>query len=216
MERTTYERGANGESLPHTHRYTELASGMNYKDPKTGEWVESDEQIEIVGTGGAEAIHGQHQAYFPADIYDGVIELVTPDGKHLKSRPMGISYYDGTHSVLIAELQHSIGQLLPSGNQVIYTNAFTDFAADLVLTYRKGGFESDLVFREQPVVPEAYQLSSKTSRIELLTEFFDTPEPEQIQTDTAESSRAPARSSTRSRHRSPRRWRHTPDRVSLQ
>lgn len=182
-QRTTYEQGSSGELVPHVQQYIELATGMHYKDPKTGEWLESSEVIEILPNGGAQAIHGQHQAYFPGDIYEGVIELVTADGRHLKSRPLGINYYDGTNSVLIAELKHSVGQLLPSGNQVIYTNAFTDFAADLVFTYRKGGFESDLVLREQPPSPEAFQLSSRNSRIELLTEFFDTPEPEQVPTD---------------------------------
>jgi hypothetical protein len=176
-ERTTYKQAPSGELLPQSTRYTELATGMHYKDPRTGEWVESKEQIEIVTTGGAQAVHGQHQVYFPADIYDGVIELVTPDGKHMKSRPLGISYFDGSNSVFIAELKHSIGQILPSGNQVIYTNAFTDFAADLVLTYRKSGFESDLVFRERPPGPEAFGLNPINSRLELLTEFFEAPEP---------------------------------------
>ena len=46
--------------------------------------------------GTAQAIDGQHQAYFPGDIYNGEIELVTPDGTQLHSRPMGLSYFDGT------------------------------------------------------------------------------------------------------------------------
>src|SRR5262249_50290421 len=90
----------------------------------------------------------------------------------------GISYYDGTNSVLIAELTNSIGQLV-SSNQVIFTNAFTDFAADLVMTYHMSGFESDLVFRERPPPPEAFGLSSRNTRLELLTEFFNGTEPQQ-------------------------------------
>lgn len=184
-QRTTYEYGPSGELLPQVHQYTELATGMHYKNPQTGEWVESNEQIEIRPNGGAQAVHGQHQVYFPADIYDGVIEVVTSDGKHLKSRPLGISYDDGKSSVLIAELQHSIGQLLASGNQVIYTNAFTDFNADLVCTYKKSGFECDLILREQPTTPELFGLKTSQSQIQLLTEFFDAPEPEQLATPTA-------------------------------
>ncbi|HWD92518.1 MAG TPA: LamG-like jellyroll fold domain-containing protein [Verrucomicrobiae bacterium] len=177
-ERTTYEQGPSGEVFPHVHRVTEMATGLNYQ--KDGQWVESKEEIVISSTGGAQATQGQHQVYFPYDIYDGVIEVITPDGKHLKSRPLGVSYYDGTNSVLIAELKHSIGQILPSGNQVVYTNAFTDFAADLVYTYRKGGFESDLVLHEQPPVPEAFGLMEGGSQLELFTEFFDTTDPEEI------------------------------------
>lgn len=178
-ERTTYEQGASGEIVPHIHRYEELATGMHYLG-ENGEWVESKEQIDILPDGSAAALKGQQKVYFPADIYDGVLELVTSDGVHLKSRAVGIGYYDDTNSVLIAELKHSIGQVLPSGNQVIYTNAFTDFAADLLVTYRRSGLECDLVFREQPPEPEVFGLNPKQARLELLTEFFDTPEPDKV------------------------------------
>jgi hypothetical protein len=157
--------------------YVELATGMHYQDKK-GQWVESEETIEVLPSGGAEATHGQHQAYFPSDIYAGALELVTPDGRHLRSRPLGIGYFDGTNSVLIAELTNSIGELLPSGNQVIYPNAFNGVSADIVYTYRKSGFESDVVFRERIPSPEEWGMSSSQTRLQLLTEWFDAPEPE--------------------------------------
>jgi hypothetical protein len=150
---TTYELTPSGQLIPHEHHYTELATGMNYQ--QGNHWVESKAEIELLPTGGAGALHGQHQVYFPADIYNGVLEIVTADGKHLKSRPLAISYFDGNNSVLIAEIKNSVGQLV-SSNQVIYTNAFTDFDADLLCTYRRSGFECDLVFRSQPPVPEAF------------------------------------------------------------
>lgn len=177
-ERTTYEKSPSGQWIPHLHRFTELATGLHHQDPQTGDWVESKEEIDILPDGTAAATNGQHSVHFPASIYLGVIELITPDGEHLKSRPLGISYYDGTNSVLIAELTNSVGQLI-SSNQIIYTNAFTDFAADLVMTYRKSGFEADLVIRSQPPFPEVFGLSSKHCRMELLTEFFDSPDPQQ-------------------------------------
>ncbi len=175
-ERMTYETGPMGKAVPKVHRYTELATGMHYQ--QDGQWVETKEKISVLPAGfGAAATNGPHQVYFPPDIYSGVIKMVTTDGQQLHSRPLGISYFDGTNSVMIAELTNSIGQILPSGNQVIYTNAFTDFAADLVCTYRKAGFECDLVFREQPPAPDLFGLNPQTSRLELLTEFFDAPNP---------------------------------------
>src|SRR6202000_728832 len=87
-------------------------------------------------------------------------------------------------SVLIAQLKHSVGQLLPSGNQVIYTNAFSDFAADLVCTYRRCGFEDDLIIRDHPPSAETFGLASDRSQLQLLTEFFNTPEPEQTPAPT--------------------------------
>jgi hypothetical protein len=58
-ERTTYEQSPTGEMLPHKHSYTELATGLHYQ--KDGEWVESQEKIEIQPQGGAAAIQGHHQ-----------------------------------------------------------------------------------------------------------------------------------------------------------
>src|SRR6185437_3578360 len=46
--RTNYEKAPSGETLAHVHRYTELASGMHYRDPQTGNWIESKEQIDIL------------------------------------------------------------------------------------------------------------------------------------------------------------------------
>ena len=91
-----------------------------------GQWVASREEIDILSNGTAAATNGQHQAYFPGDIYQGQIELVTPDGQQLHSRPLGLSYFDGNNSVLIAELKDSTGGLVGC-NQVIYPDAFTDF-----------------------------------------------------------------------------------------
>ena len=181
-QRTTYETTPDGRQIPHIHEYTELATGLHYW--KDGEWVESKEQIDILPDGTAAAIQGQHQAYFPGNIYQGVIEVVTPDGAHLRSRPIGLSYDDGNNTVLIAELKDSVGQIIGS-NQVIYPDAFTDIKADLRYTYTKAGFEQDIVLHEQPPSPKTYRLNPQTARLQVLTEFFDTPGP--IKTPTVAS-----------------------------
>jgi len=173
-EQMVYEKSSTGEVIGKKHSYTELATGLHYQ--KNGKWAESKEQIDILPDGTAQAIQGQHQAYFPGDIYSGVIELVTPDGQHLRSRPMGLSYYDGKESVLLAELTNSIGVVVGS-NQVIYPNAFTDIKADLRYTYTKVGFEQDIILRQQPPTPESFRLDPDNARIEVLTEFFSPPQP---------------------------------------
>jgi len=152
----------------------ELATGMNYL--KNGRWVESKEEINILPDGTAAATQGRHQSYFPGDIYQGEIRLVTADGKTLRSRPVGLSYFDGTNSVLIAELKDSTGWLVNS-NQVVYPDAFTDFKADLRYTYTKAGFEQDIILREQPPDPASFGLNPETTRLQVLTEFFNPPQP---------------------------------------
>ena len=175
-ERTVYEPGPSGQTIARKHHYTELATGLNFKDPATGQWVASKEEINILPDGTAAAVYGQHKAYFPGDIYNGVIRLVTLDGLQLQSRPLGLSYDDGTNTVLIAELTNSVGRLI-SSNQVIYANAFVGVNADLLYTYRKGGFEQDVIFRQQPPTPEEFGMDSATCRLQVLTEFFNPPAP---------------------------------------
>jgi hypothetical protein len=184
-QRVVLEPTRSGRSIPRVHSYTELSTGMHFRNA-SGVWQETREQIDLLPGGlGAAATNGPHQLYLPADIYEGVIETVAPDGKRLRSRPMAITYFDGTNSVLLAELTNSIGQLLPSGKQAIYTNAFPGLC-DIVVTYRKSGVECDLVFRRPPASPKECGLAPN-SRLQLWTEFFDTPDPA-IKPATASSS----------------------------
>jgi len=168
-QKTVVENG-----VSRTHQYTEFATGLNYQ--KDGQWVESQEKIEVQPNGTAAATQGRHQAYFPGDLYNGQIELVTPDGLQLKSRPLGLSYCDGTNTVLFSVLTNCAGQVL-GDNQVIYTNAFTGLTADLLYTYTTSGFEQDVILRQQPHTPESLGLNPGTSRLQILTEFFSPPQP---------------------------------------
>src|SRR6185437_10172064 len=68
-ERTTYEKAPDGQWIPHTHRYEELGTGMYHQDAN-GDWIESKEKIDLMPDGTAQAVHGQHQVYFPPDIYN--------------------------------------------------------------------------------------------------------------------------------------------------
>lgn len=181
-QRTTYETAPDGTQIPHVHQYTEVATGLNHWDYNQQQWVPSSEDIAILSDGsGAVATNGQHQAYFPADIYQGEIRMLTPDGKLLRSRPLGLSYDDGQNTVLIASLTNSVGEVV-GDNQVIYPNAFVGVDADLLYTYTKAGFEQDVIIRQQPPMPEAFNLSSQNSKLQLLTEFFDPPQPTVTQT----------------------------------
>jgi hypothetical protein len=178
-QRTNYERGPSGEMLPHVHHLVELATGLNYTNSQTGQWTPSKEEIELLSDGTAAATQGQHRVSFPSDIYSGVIHVITADGRHLKSRPVGISYDDGSNTVLIAQLKDSVGEIVGS-NEVVYPDAFTGLKADLRYTYTHAGFEQEVILREQPPTPGSFGLSK--ARMQLLTEFFDTATPLQKMT----------------------------------
>jgi len=173
-QRTTYEQGPNGEVIPHLEEYKEAATGLHYKDA-SGNWQQSVEQIQALPQGGASAVTGQHQIFFPDDIYSGTIMLTTPDGLVLKGHPIGLSYDDGEKSVLIAEVTNSLGYLA-GANQVIYPNAFTGINADIRCTYRKSGYEEDIILKSQPPTPESLGLKP-TANLQVMTEFFNAPEP---------------------------------------
>ena len=159
----TYELIPGGRTMPHVHQYTELATGLNHL--VNGQWVASKEEIDISPDGSsASATKGNHQAYFPGDMYNGVIKLVTPDGKSMSSQPVGLSYFDGTNTVLLAVLTNWIGQVLSSGNQVMYANAFSGLNADLLYTYTKAGFEQDVILRNTAANPGSLNLNGRSPR----------------------------------------------------
>ncbi|HTQ52142.1 MAG TPA: hypothetical protein VMJ12_15645 [Candidatus Acidoferrales bacterium] len=171
----TYQQASDGSIVPHVHQYTELATGLNHL--VNGQWVASKEEIDISPDGSsASATNGQHQVYFPGDIYNGEIKLVMPDGQTLQSQPIGLSYFDGTNSVLLAVVTNSTGAILPSGNQVIYTNAFAGLNADIIFSYTKAGMEQDIVLRESPPDPSSLNLNPATTRLQMITEFISSPQ----------------------------------------
>jgi hypothetical protein len=175
-QRATYEILPSGQKVPHIHQYTELATGLNYQ--KNGQWVESKEEIESF-PGGAIARQGQHQVIFANNLATiGAIDMQTPDGQRLRSHVLGLSYFDTAsgQSVLIAEVKDSQGQLY-SPNVVIYPDAFTDFKADVRYTYTRAGFEQDIVLHERPPGPETYGLNPATTKLQVLTEFINPPQP---------------------------------------
>lgn len=138
-ERTVYEQAPDGSVVSRKHSYTELASGLNYRDPATGRWVPSQARISILSDGSAVATNGQHNAAFPGDIAQGAIVLLTPGGKLLESRPVALFYEDNDQSVFLALLTNSVGELV-APNVVVYPNAFEGVAASLRYTYTISGF----------------------------------------------------------------------------
>lgn len=170
-------RAADGSTLQKTNStYTELETGKFYRDGER--WLESRELIESY-PGGAIASYGGHKVVFAADfLSDVLVDMETPDGKRLQSRVLGLSYSDpaGGKSVWVAEAASSTGKIITS-NQVLYPEAFKGVQADVRYTYTKAGLEQDVILREQPPTPESFGLDSKTTRLQVVTEFLSPPAP---------------------------------------
>lgn len=175
-EKVSYVLGPDGEPLPIKHRYTELASGLNYQDVN-GQWQESKEVIEPYSSG-AIARYGQYQVIFAHNLNSyGAIDMQTPDGKRLRSNILGLMYHDtlDDKAVLIGQVRDSQGELI-SSNQVLYANAFDGVKADVRYTYNKGNFHQDVILREQLPSPSVYGLNPETTEVEVMTEFVDEPQ----------------------------------------
>ena len=163
--------------MPRKSRYTELSTGLNVL--QNGQWRPSRAEISLLPSGGAfaaAATSGQYQARFPLDISQGVIQLSTPDGKQLQSRPVGLFFEDDSNSVLIAILTNSVGELVGS-NQVVYPDAFEGVAASVRFRYTRAGLEQDIVLQGRLPDPAALRLNPARTRLGVLTAFFDTNNP---------------------------------------
>jgi hypothetical protein len=180
MQKLTEVQGADGFMTVVTNSYVELATGLNVWSPANQQWVEADDEIEILADR-AVARKSQHQITFSGNLNDpqGVIDMRTPDGKRLRSRVVGLAYTeaDTGRSVFIAEAKDSQGVVL-GRNQVLYVDAFQDVKADVRYTTTRSSFEQDVIVREQLPAPETFGLKSETTRLEIWTEFLDAPVPD--------------------------------------
>jgi len=126
------------------------------------------------------ALEGGHRAIFSSNANDpdGALDLEIQNGARLRSSILALRYFDAMtgKTATLGTVQDARGELLPP-NQVIYRNVFDSVPADLVYTYRKNGVEADVVLREIPPNPEEFGLVPATTRLEVVTEFFDPPKP---------------------------------------
>ena len=136
--------GPDGRTRTNTTSVTEIANGLHYL--KDGQWVESREQFQLI-PGAAVANEARHQVQLAHNINSaGAIQLLTPDGRRLRSHILGLSYTDAASgkSTMFATIKDSIGELAAQ-NQVVYRDAFTDVKADVRYTFTKAGLEQDVI-----------------------------------------------------------------------
>ncbi|MCC7376005.1 MAG: hypothetical protein IT581_15210 [Verrucomicrobiales bacterium] len=178
IERRVVEPGQ-PPSAARVHRWIQLETGLNYWDEAASTWKESVEEVALTDFG-AVAAKGPYRATFSPNANDpkGAVSLSFPGAKDLRASVLALRYFDPVtgRDVVLAVVQDAQGGLLPP-NQVIYQRAFDALEADVVYTYRRRGFEADVVLREVPPSPREFGLDPDTTRLEVLTEFFEAPNP---------------------------------------
>lgn len=177
--------GETGDWITETNGYSELGTGLNYWDSKSEQWESSAEEIELRQVGAA-ALRAPHKVYFAPSLDDpqGAVDVLAPDGSRFRSSVLALGYYDP-----VSGRRHTLGlvkdvpgELLPP-NQVIYRDAFASqepgfrIRCDVLYTFRRSGIEQDILMREPVPPPEDFGLSADRARLEVMTEFFEAPEP---------------------------------------
>lgn len=168
-----------GRPVARTNTWVQLEDGLNYWDAADGIWRESREEIRIAGRG-AVALEGSTRAIFSSNANDpeGAVDLELGPRHRLRSSVLALRYFDAATGgvALLGMVRDVRGELLPP-NQVIYRDVFDEVHADLVYTYRRRGVEADVVLREVLPDPADFGLIPETTRLEVVTEFFDPPRP---------------------------------------
>ncbi len=157
--------------------YTELATGLHHL--VNGQWVASSEQLELTALG-AQGTNAAHTVTFLGNANSlGAVTVTTPDGEQLTSEVLGLSYFDrgSGESVMIGEIKDCQGELLPSGAEVMYPDAFSGVKADLYYINQLSGLEQFAILRGQLPPPSAWGLNPSNTVLELITEFVNAPQP---------------------------------------
>jgi hypothetical protein len=165
-----------GELTVATNQFTLMENYLNYFE--NGQWKESEDVIETT-TDGAIALRGPNKAIFSPDLNaPAAFDILMPDGRRLRGGVRAIQLTDvaSGRNVTLATLKASApGELLPP-DQILYPDAFDGLKADVLVNWKHNYFGHDIVFREQPALPEG--MSPDTTRLEILTELIDAPPPE--------------------------------------
>jgi hypothetical protein len=153
-----------------------LETGMNYWDGQ--QWTPSEASFELTEEAFV-ADRVQHRTRLNADLnVVGAVTTTLVDGTTLRSTPLAIGLYDPNNGrfAVLATLTNSVGMLVAT-NQVVYSNAFQgSVCGNVVYTLRKGSFHQDVVITGR-LNPLDYAFPTN-AQIQILTEFYDPPQPE--------------------------------------
>jgi len=175
MQRIAEVPDESGSLQPRTNSYVELGNAMHVWSQAEQKWLPADDEIEILEDR-AVARKSQHQVTFAGNLNDpnGTVDLLTPDGKRLRTRVMGLAYTeaDTGKSAFIAETKDTQGFVV-GRNQVTYLDAFDSVKADLRYTTRRSLFEADVILREKLPDPTEFGLRPEATRLEVWTAILN-------------------------------------------
>ena len=182
LRRVIDETQDDGTVRSRTSEVVQLGTGMHYL--KDGEWLETKAEFQLF-PGGAVAQQGPFQLIIAPDVsQEGLIDVLTPDGKRLRASPRWLAYYEpGTGKAeIIAAVKPCQGQLV-SPNVVVFFDAFDDVLAAIRYTYQPWGIEQEIVLLDpDPLKPVEWGFNNPQGEVvlEMWSEFHEWPQPDKI------------------------------------
>lgn len=168
-----------------TNSYTELCSGICYKDDK-GNWLDSSTAIEIQAKGHGTATKIPYKVILSPDVSsEGAIDMLTPGSQRMKSTLRGLAYFNATSgkSVWLDEPEKGGQGELVKSNEVAWINAFKKIKASVRYRVGLAQFEQDVILHAQLPTPEEMGIVGSEDKdsshiyLETWTEFQQAPEP---------------------------------------
>jgi hypothetical protein len=169
---------------------TEMATGMNYWNGQ--QWTPSNPSFVVSPNGTAfVATQIQDPTQLAANLNCvGAVTVTTPDNVTLNSTPIAIGLYDAASglSAIVATLTNSTGVLVDP-QDVVFERALVGggFAASVVYSLPDtGSFHQDVVIVGfdpgfNPTNWGFAETSTNTLQIQIITEFYDPPQPIMIE-----------------------------------
>ena len=195
--RVVQRPGADGRMVREESSYTELATGLNVLGAD-GQYVPSNPEFEFV-QGGVQAVRTAHHLKLPARMGGAFgVEIVTPDGQTVRCHPLAIAAFDPVSGKreFLAVVADAQGWLVDP-QTVVYSNCFSGLRASIRFYNGRAGVASDLLLYE---IPDLAALGMPEGRLELWTEWEETPPFAQKTTKVLHGEADPAR---RARMQSP-------------
>jgi hypothetical protein len=168
---------------------TSIQTGMNFWNGQN--WVASNPSFQVSADGTSfVASQVQDPTTLAANLNtEGAVTATTPDNVTLRSTPVAIGLYDAASgkSVVLAAITNTIGVLVDP-QHVVYRDAFVGggLAASVVYSFPDvGSFHQDVVFTgfDPNFNPAAYGFSAdagNTLQIQIMTEFYNPPQPQMM------------------------------------
>ena len=182
IEQEVPEASLDGSLTSRRQSYTELRSFMHYL--KDGQWQESAPEFKIDPEGYAVATRCAHTVTISPNLNDpsGAVDLVMPDGRHLRSGLLGLNLHDPTtgRTLQVAAVKNCAGRQTAPG-EITFCDAFEGLKGSVRLRNDAGRFCQDVLLSERLTTEQLAQWGfahPERVRLEVWTEFLQAPVPQ--------------------------------------